>query len=330
MNNSQQTARVGLFFLLGLALIYATYETLSGGKYFSKTGYTLIAGFPDLQSLKPSSDVRMAGVRIGTVLTTRLGQGRAEAVLLIEPKYKIPADANAKILSAGIIGTNYISIDLGTSESPALTDGSEIKTKDTATIATIMNQISDVGHKLDTALTSLNDAINGSGPDGGVIQKLNKVLGDNQTKITATMTNLQDITGKINRGEGTLGKLVNDSKLHDELLAAISDFKTTASEAKDFMASAQTVVDQVKSGQGPLGVLVYDKQAAEDLKFTIHDIRDFSDKISKGQGTLGKLINDDGLYFGLKNTLNKADRAMDGLNDSGPISAVGALSKSLF
>jgi phospholipid/cholesterol/gamma-HCH transport system substrate-binding protein len=144
------------------------------------------------------------------------------------------------------------------------------------------------------------------------------------------MTNLQDITGKINRGEGTLGKLVNDSKLHEELLAAISDFKTTASEAKDFMASAQTIVDQVKSGQGPLGVLVYDKQAAEDLKFTIHDIRDFSDKISKGQGTLGKLINDDGLYFGLKNTLNKADRAMDGLNDSGPISAVGALSKSLF
>jgi phospholipid/cholesterol/gamma-HCH transport system substrate-binding protein len=45
---------------------------------------------------------------------------------------------------------------------------------------------------------------------------------------------------------------------------------------------------------------------------------------------LGRLINDDSLYFGLQGTLKKADRAMDGLNDSGPISAVGALSKSLF
>ena len=45
MNNAQQTARVGLFFLLGLALIWVTFETLSDGKVFKDRGYTLIAGF---------------------------------------------------------------------------------------------------------------------------------------------------------------------------------------------------------------------------------------------------------------------------------------------
>jgi phospholipid/cholesterol/gamma-HCH transport system substrate-binding protein len=193
-----------------------------------------------------------------------------------------------------------------------------------------MTQMGELGHKLDSALSSISNAVNGDGPDGGVFQKLNKILSQNQSKIDASMTNLQDITGKINRGEGTLGKLVNDSQLHDNLLAAVNDFKATASEAKQAMANANSVLDQIKSGQGPLGVLVYDKQAAEDLKFTLHDIRDVSDKMSKGQGTLGRLINDDSLYFGLQGTLKKADRAMDGLNDSGPISAVGALSKSLF
>jgi len=330
MNNTQQTLRVGLFFLLGIALIYVTYETLSGSKTFNKGGYTLVAGFPDLQDLKVTDDVRMAGVRIGSVSQTRLGKHRAEAVLQIDPQYKVPSDASATIVMAGIIGTDYISIDLGSSQAPALADGAEINTKVTPDIASIMTQMGELGHKLDSALSSISNAVNGDGPDGGVFQKLNKILSQNQSKIDASMTNLQEITGKINRGEGTLGKLVNDSQLHDNLLAAVNDFKATASEAKQAMANANSVLDQIKSGQGPLGVLVYDKQAAEDLKFTLHDIRDVSGKMSKGQGTLGRLINDDSLYFGLQGTLKKADRAMDGLNDSGPISAVGALSKSLF
>ena len=43
MNNSQQTIRVGLFFLLGVALAWITFESLSGGQIFKKKGYTLIA-----------------------------------------------------------------------------------------------------------------------------------------------------------------------------------------------------------------------------------------------------------------------------------------------
>jgi phospholipid/cholesterol/gamma-HCH transport system substrate-binding protein len=330
MNNTQQTLRVGLFFLLGLALIYVTYETLSGSKTFRKGGYTLVAGFPDLQDLKVTDDVRMAGVRIGSVVQTRLGKHRAEAILQIDPQYKVPSDASATIVMAGIIGTDYISIDLGSSQATALTDGAEINTKITPDIASIMTQLGELGHKLDSALSSISNAVNGDGSDGGVFQKLNKILSQNQSKLDSSMTNLQEIMAKINRGEGTLGKLVNDSQLHDNLLAAVNDFKATASEAKQAMANANSVLDQIKSGQGPLGVLAYDKQAAEDLRFTLHDIRDVTDKMSKGQGTLGRLINDDSLYFGLQGTLKKADRAMDGLNDSGPISAVGALSKSLF
>ena len=49
MNNSQQTARVGLFFLLGLALTWVTFATLSGESIFKSKGYHLIAGF-DRQS----------------------------------------------------------------------------------------------------------------------------------------------------------------------------------------------------------------------------------------------------------------------------------------
>src|SRR6185295_6279492 len=99
MNNSQQTTRVGLFFLLGLALIWVTFETLGGKKFWEDKGYTVIAGFDSVKDLKQGDDVRMAGVKIGAVELTRLaGSRRAEAVLRIDPQYKIQEDATATIV----------------------------------------------------------------------------------------------------------------------------------------------------------------------------------------------------------------------------------------
>ena len=105
MNNPQQTARVGLFFLLGMALVWVTYESLSGGRLFKKEGYTIVAGFENLEDLKVADDVKMAGVSIGSVEKTRLAKGRAEAILRINPSVKIPSDATATIGMAGLIGT---------------------------------------------------------------------------------------------------------------------------------------------------------------------------------------------------------------------------------
>ena len=77
MQNAQQTARVGLFFLLGMALIWVTFETLSGGKILRDKGYQVVAGFDTLKELKEGDDVRMAGVKIGEVASTRLGASAA-------------------------------------------------------------------------------------------------------------------------------------------------------------------------------------------------------------------------------------------------------------
>ena len=101
MNNFQQTARVGLFFLLGLALTWVTFETLRGGKIFKDQGYNIIAGFETLKELKDGDEVRMAGVKIGEVEKTRLAGRRAEAVLRINPDVKIKSDATATIIMAG-------------------------------------------------------------------------------------------------------------------------------------------------------------------------------------------------------------------------------------
>jgi phospholipid/cholesterol/gamma-HCH transport system substrate-binding protein len=331
MNNFQQTARVGLFFLLGLALTWVTFETLRGGKVFKDQGYNLIAGFETLKELKEGDDIRMAGVKVGEVEKTRLAGRRAEAVLRISPDVKVKSDATATIVMAGLLGTNYIGLDLGTDSAPDLPPGAEIKTKTTPDLNSVMTQIGELGKKLEGAIGSLSGSLSGDGKGGpGVVQKIDQLVTENRENIAKTTANLQSITEKVNKGEGTLGKLINDPKLHDELVTTLDEIKRGASEAKSFIANAQAIIDQVKAGKGAIGTLVFDQKAGDDLKASIANLRSVSDKIARGEGTLGKLISDDSMLRDAQAIMKKADRALDGLDDSGPITAVGVVAGALF
>lgn len=330
MNNAQQTARVGLFFLLGIALIWVTFETLSGGKVFKDQGYHVTAGFETLKELKAGDEVRMAGVKIGEVEATRLANRRAEAVLRIAPDVKIKSDATATIVMAGLIGTNYISIDLGTEAAPNLKDNDEIKTKTSPDLNAVMSQIGELGKKLEGALGNIGGALSGDGKSPGIIQKVDQLVTENRENIQKTTSNLASITDKVNKGEGTLGRLVNDGKLYTDLQGALTEIKGGATEAKNFIANAQAIIDEVKRGKGTIGTLVYDEKAAADLKASIANFRAVSDKLAKGEGTLGKLISDDTLLRDAQAIMKKADRALDGLDDTGPITALGVISNGLF
>jgi phospholipid/cholesterol/gamma-HCH transport system substrate-binding protein len=330
MNNMQQTARVGLFFLLGIALTWVTFETLSGGKVFKDQGYHVVAGFETLKELKNGDEVRMAGVKIGEVETTRLAGRRAEALLRINPDVKIKSDATATIVMAGLIGTNYIAIDLGTDAAPDLADGAEIRTKSSPDLNAVMSQIGELGKKLEGALGNIGGALSGDGRSPGIIQKVDQLVTENRENIAKTTSNLQQITDKVNRGEGTLGRLVNDPQLYTELQTTLAEIKGGATEAKNFIANAQAIIDEVKKGKGAIGTLVYDEKAAADLKASIANFRTMSDKLSKGEGTLGKLISDDTILRDAQAIMKKADRALDGLDDTGPITALGVVSRGLF
>ena len=101
-------------------------------------------------------------------------------------------------------------------------------------------------------------------------------------------------------------------------------------DAKNFIANAQSIIDEVKKGKGAIGTLVFDQKAGDDLKASIANLRSVSDKINSGQGTLGKLLSDDSLVRDAQAVMKKADRALDGLDDTGPITAVGVVARGLF
>lgn len=330
MNNMQQAFRVGLFAVLGVALAWITFESLNGGHLFKKEGYKIIAGFTNLKGLKTGDDVLMAGVKIGSVGNTQLGNQRVEAVLTIFPKIQIPNDAVASVEVSSLLGSNYLGVSFGTPTAPALKDGDEIKTKNTIDMNEVISQLGNLGSKLEQVMGDISKSMGGGGESGNLFQKVDKLVTENGPKLSETIANLQDITAKIKNGEGTFGKLVNDSKLHDELLASVGEIKKAASDAQSFMSDTKGIVADVKSGKGALGLLLYDEGTANSIKVTANNIRELSEKLNGGQGTLGKLISDDKIYRDVQGLMKKADRAIDGLGDSGPITAVGVVANSLF
>ena len=330
MNNKHNNIRVGLFFILGLALAWITFESLSGGQIFKKKGYTLIAPFSNLKGLKTGDEVLIAGVKVGSVQTTRLGRERVEAVLAIDSTVQIPTDAVASVETSSLLGSQHLAVSFGKAAT-MLTDGSEIKTKATVDMNEVISQLGSLGAKLEQVADGVSKAMGGGeGGSGSLFNKLDHLVDANGPKLTETIANLQAITEKLKTNEGTLGRLINDPKMHDELIASIGEIKLAAADARLFVTNAQGIITDVKSGKGAIGTLLYDPATADNLKLTVANIKELTTKLNSGQGTLGKLLADDQLYKDVQGVVKKADKAIDAMGDSGPITAVGVAANALF
>ncbi|MDJ0917458.1 MAG: outer membrane lipid asymmetry maintenance protein MlaD [Woeseiaceae bacterium] len=129
----QQTRGVeigtGLFSLLGIgALFFLTTQSTGGDDFNTSETYSVEARFENVGSLRKRAPVAMSGVTIGRVTNIEFDTQSLEAIvgLEIDTRYNtIPEDSDASILTAGLLGSQYISLQAGGSEF-YLEDGSEI------------------------------------------------------------------------------------------------------------------------------------------------------------------------------------------------------------
>ena len=130
----QQTRSVelgtGFFVLLGLAaLFFLTTQTTGSENFGGDDVYTVTARFENVGSLKDRAPVSMSGVTIGRVTDVRFDPRmlNAEVTFVIDSQYdQIPEDSDASILTAGLLGSQYIGLQPGGSDL-FLEEGSEIQ-----------------------------------------------------------------------------------------------------------------------------------------------------------------------------------------------------------
>ena len=123
--NLVETVMGAVVLLVALAFVALAYTV---GDLRSVEGYPLIAKFDRVDGLVVGSDVRMSGIKVGTVVKQELDPKTYLAVVTInvKPEVKLPRDSSAQIASDGLLGDKYLSVQAG-AEEDMLKPGHEIE-----------------------------------------------------------------------------------------------------------------------------------------------------------------------------------------------------------
>lgn len=116
MGKKGMETMVGLFVLLGMAgLLFLALQAANLGSLGGGDGYAVQARFDNIGGLKPRAPVRAAGVTVGRVKSITLDGKNFQGVVTmeIEKGYAFPKDTAAKILTAGLLGDQYIGLEPG-------------------------------------------------------------------------------------------------------------------------------------------------------------------------------------------------------------------------
>jgi phospholipid/cholesterol/gamma-HCH transport system substrate-binding protein len=125
---------VGIFVLIGLGAVAYLSFRVGGLTYGGPGGLTLFARFDQIGGLKPRAPVVIAGVKVGQIKSIVLADDyRARVTMDVDPSLKIPADTTASIVTSGLLGDRYISLELG-GDTQLLRPGEEIGFTESAVI----------------------------------------------------------------------------------------------------------------------------------------------------------------------------------------------------
>ncbi len=324
MKNTLET-RLGIFFALALVAAIIIIEMI-GGLEFLKHGTYIHARFNNVLELKQGDPVKMAGVQIGRVERIGIAGDRVEVFMKINRSdAAIHTDSKATIKFAGLMGQNYVSVDFGSSNSPLISTGAELSTIEQTDLSALMARIDKVA----SGVEGMSKQFSGDGL-GNMLGPITDFIKDNKDKLSSTITNIETITAQVAQGKGTVGKLINDDALYNSALSTVTNFNDTATDIKSIVSEAKVVMNDINAGKGTLGKLTKDEALYKETTTAMTNLREIFEKVNRGQGSVGKLINDESLYKNARMTLQKLDKATEGLEDQGPLSIMGVMANGLF
>ncbi len=330
MKNSLET-RLGFFFALVIIAAFILLEMIGAGALFSR-GNELHAKFNAVRDLKVGDPVRLAGVPIGRVKKISIQQSKVDVQLDVDPEAGVRTDSIASVQFTGMMGQNFVALTFGSEKAPLAEKGATLESREQPDLSQIMTKLEAVADGVQNMTKSFS---------GDEISKLfgpfTDFLKQNQPKITAILGNVQNITGSISEGQGTVGKLIHDGTLYQTALttvsnlnSAVADVKPLADDARSTVAEAKTIISGIGRGEGSAGKMLKDERLYSNLADASSNLKEILQKINQGKGSVGGLVNDDSLLKNVKLTLQKVDKATEGLEDTGPLTIVGAVGGKLF
>jgi len=298
--------RVGTMVIIGLAILAIGIFFISGQEGFFRRRYKLKAYVSEAAGLRQGAQVSLAGVAVGSVDRIEISpypeRARAvEIVMRVARAYQdqIRTDSRASIETVGLLGDSYVDITRGTPGQEVIADGGVLKTSEEADVKRVVQNANDVFVNLRVLSAKLND-ISGQIQSGkGSVGKLvyDQTL---YNRLNKTSDTIDRMVTRVEQGQGTLGKLMADETLYGTTVATIDRLNK--------------VIDDMQHGPGSLAKFVSDPSVYNNVNHLVTQANSLVDNINQGQGTLGKLAKDPQLYNRLNETfdhLNALSTRMD-------------------
>lgn len=271
---------VGAFLFLALLALGFFTIVLSQENWF-KTSYKLDVVFDDVSGLVNGDKVFMSGVELGRVKSMRITPDGVLARLSLSQDIKLRDNYRIRVLPSSVLGGKYVDVDAGGLDNPLLAADALVRGQGPVDFI--------------AELTEATQTIRGSLEKGGILANLE-----------GTMANLREITDRLQRGEGTVGRLLTQDDLYNEL--------------RKISSNIGDISERLNKGEGTLGKLLSkDDTLYRDLSDTVTALKDVAQALSKGDGTLGKLAKNDELYNQLNELLGEARAAIDDLRETTPV-----------
>src|SRR5436309_1937537 len=222
-------------------------------------------------------------------------------------------------------GDRFIALTLGTPTAKRAEPGDTLEGETPAGFAEVVDQLSTVAE----SVTNLTDNLNRNAER--LLANLADLVEENRGALGATAQNLASITGKLDRGTGTRGLLLNDRALYDRVTDAMGDVRRSVGDLG-------VVAHSLAEGKSTLGKLVSQddglyaevRETVASLGATARNAEEITDNLRTGQGTVGKALTDDSLYTEAQDTLRTVNRATQSVEDQSAISLLGTVVTSLF
>ena len=288
--------RVGVMVIVGLAILAVGIFFISGQVGFFTQRYTLKTYLTEASGLREGAEVRLAGVAVGNVKRVQISpytdRSRAvEVVMAVSRRYQqeIRADSVASIETVGLLGESYVNITRGSRSQEVLPEGGVLKSSEGADIKQVVQNADDVIVNLRVLSAQLNNITGQMQAGKGSIGKLiyDQTL---YNRLNKTSDTVDRMVTRVEQGQGTLGKLLADETLYGTTVATIDRLNK--------------VIDDMQHGPGSLAKLVSDPSMYNNLNHLVTQANSLVDNVNQGQGTLGKLAKDPQLYNRLNETFD--------------------------
>lgn len=248
-------AKLGIFIFLGSVLLVILIFLLGNKDQLFTSTFTVRAYFQNTEGLRNGASVRFGGIDVGAVKSITIvpdTTGRVEVAMRIKDNVKrfIKKDSKASIETEGLVGNKVVMLSMGTEKAAEISDGGVILSKEPLTFADIIVETQGI------------------------------------MAYTKDMTkNLAEIVQKVNKGEGTIGRILNDDQLYQAATNLTKSADQSMTSLTDDMKEVIGLFDELGRGV---------KDVVTNINGIVTRIDTVMQGISAGRGLLGSLVSDKG------------------------------------